>query len=89
MSSTQKETIDGDLLVESGIDYLMKLGEIIEKNDWKYSHEETLENLLVDTIAVIIPRNGIKLFFGSPPYLNVEASEDSFGIWHSGIALND
>ncbi|GFR29347.1 lig_chan-Glu_bd domain-containing protein [Trichonephila clavata] len=82
-----KESIDGDLLLESGIDYLVKLGETIQKNHWKYSYAEKLEHLLDDTTAVIIPRVALELLLGSPPYLNVKASEDSSGIWHSGIAL--
>ncbi|GFQ71079.1 lig_chan-Glu_bd domain-containing protein [Trichonephila clavata] len=82
-----KESIDGDLLLESGIDYLVKLGETIQKNHWKYSYAEKLEHLLDDTTAVIIPRTALEMLFGSPPYLNVKASEDSSGIWHSGIAL--
>ncbi|GFQ84928.1 lig_chan-Glu_bd domain-containing protein [Trichonephila clavata] len=82
-----KETIDGDLLLGSGIDYLVKLGETIKRNHWKYSYEEKLEHLLDDTTSVIIPRKALELLLGSPPYLNVKTSEDSFGIWHSGIAL--
>ncbi|GFY66710.1 lig_chan-Glu_bd domain-containing protein [Trichonephila inaurata madagascariensis] len=82
-----KEAIDGDLLLGSGIDYLVKLGETIRRNHWKYSYEETLEHLIDDTTTLILPRASLELLLGSPPYLNVKASEDSFGIWHSGIAL--
>ncbi|GFX19646.1 hypothetical protein TNCV_2075541 [Trichonephila clavipes] len=41
-------TIDRDLLCGSGIDYMVKLGEAIEKSDWKYSFAESLANLLHD-----------------------------------------
>ncbi|GFY61484.1 lig_chan-Glu_bd domain-containing protein [Trichonephila inaurata madagascariensis] len=82
-----KETIDGDLLLGSGIDYLVKLGEIVKKGSWKYSYAESLENLLDDTTAIIIPKSGIKILLGSPPYISVKLSDDYSGIWHSGIAL--
>ncbi|GFS60113.1 lig_chan-Glu_bd domain-containing protein [Trichonephila inaurata madagascariensis] len=80
-----KESIDGDLLLESGVNYLRKLGKAIKKNNWKYSYAEKLENLLDDTTAVIIPTDGITARLGSPPYISVKMSDDSFGIWHSGI----
>ncbi|GFY61482.1 lig_chan-Glu_bd domain-containing protein [Trichonephila inaurata madagascariensis] len=77
-----KESIDGDLLLGSGIDYLVKLGEIVKKGDWKYSYAESLENLLDDTTAIIIPKSGLKILLGSPPYISVKLSDD-----YSGIAL--
>ncbi|GFT32968.1 transposable element Tcb1 transposase [Trichonephila clavipes] len=83
-----KETIDGDLLLGSGIDYLVKLGDAIKKNDWKYSYSVDIESLLVDKTAVLIPTTGIKLRFGSPPYIRVKLSDDYSGVWHSGIAVN-
>ncbi|GFQ91597.1 hypothetical protein TNCT_210881 [Trichonephila clavata] len=55
-----KESIGGDLLLGSGIDYLVKLGEAIKKNDWKYSYTENIENLFVDTTAILIPTAGLK-----------------------------
>ncbi|GFR22712.1 lig_chan-Glu_bd domain-containing protein [Trichonephila clavata] len=82
-----KQSIDEDLLLDSGIDYLVKLGESVKKNDWKYSYEEKLESLLDDTTALLIPKPAIKLRFGSPPFINVKVSDDYSGIWHSGIAL--
>ncbi|GFV60179.1 lig_chan-Glu_bd domain-containing protein [Trichonephila clavipes] len=82
-----KETIDLDLLLGSGIDYLVKLGEIIKKGDWKFSYAENLENVLDDTTAIIIPKSGLKLLLGSPPYISVKLSDDYSGIWHSGMAL--
>ncbi|GFV60183.1 hypothetical protein TNCV_2610551 [Trichonephila clavipes] len=82
-----KETIYLDLLLGSRIDHLVKLGEIIKKGDWKYSYAEILENILNYTSAIIIPKSGLKIFLGSPPYISVKLPDDYSGIWHSGIAL--
>ncbi|GFY61483.1 lig_chan-Glu_bd domain-containing protein [Trichonephila inaurata madagascariensis] len=82
-----KEAIDVDLLLGSGIDHLVKLGETIQKNHWKFSYAERLEHLLDDTTAVIIPKFALELLLGSPPYIKVKKSGDYSGIWHSGIAL--
>ncbi|GFT33029.1 lig_chan-Glu_bd domain-containing protein [Trichonephila clavipes] len=82
-----KGTIDLDLLLGSGIDHLVKLGEIIQMNHWKYSYEERFEHLLDDTTTVIIPKFALELLLGSPPYIKVKNSDDYSGIWHSGIAL--
>ncbi|GFT33049.1 hypothetical protein TNCV_2148951 [Trichonephila clavipes] len=61
-----KGTIDLDLLLGSGIDHLVKLGEIIQMNHWKYSYEERFEHLLDDTTTVIIPKFALELLLGSP-----------------------
>ncbi|GFY51823.1 lig_chan-Glu_bd domain-containing protein [Trichonephila inaurata madagascariensis] len=60
-------TIDRDLLRGSGIDYMMKLREAIENNDWKYSLAENFADLLDDPAAIIAARKGLKLLLGSPP----------------------
>ncbi|GFV38656.1 glutamate receptor ionotropic, delta-1 [Trichonephila clavipes] len=80
-------TVDRDTLRGSEIDYIAKLGEAIEKNDWKYSFAESFADLLDDPTAIIIPRNTVKLLLGSPPYVRVKQSDENFGIWNMGIAL--
>ncbi|GFR09677.1 uncharacterized protein TNCT_65191 [Trichonephila clavata] len=82
-----KQTIDLDLLLESRIDYLVKLGEVIKKNDWYWSYSARIEDLLDDRIAMILPRSGLRLRVGFPPFFSLKEYDDSFGIWHSGIAL--
>ncbi|GFY40186.1 lig_chan-Glu_bd domain-containing protein [Trichonephila inaurata madagascariensis] len=84
---TPKQTMDMDLLLESGIDYLENLGEAIKKNDWFWSYLGVFEDLFEDRVAVIIARTGLRLRAGSPPFISLKESDDSFGIWHSGIAL--
>ncbi|GFU00551.1 uncharacterized protein NPIL_504551, partial [Nephila pilipes] len=71
---TSKGTIDRELLRESGIDYIVKLGEIIEKNNWGYSFSEQFADLLDDPVAIIIAKNSLRLLLGSPPYVTVKAS---------------
>ncbi|GFQ64350.1 lig_chan-Glu_bd domain-containing protein [Trichonephila clavata] len=80
-------TIDRDLLRGSGIDYMVKLGEAIEKNDWKYSFTDNIADLLDGSAAIIIPRISLKFLLGSPPYVRVKMSDENFGIWNAGIAL--
>ncbi|GFS39626.1 lig_chan-Glu_bd domain-containing protein [Nephila pilipes] len=86
--STLKGTIDRQLLRESENEYMVKLGEIIEKNNWEYSLGERVHDLLDDPVALISARSAIRLFFGSPPYINVIESNDNLGVWYSGIAVN-
>ncbi|GFW36289.1 hypothetical protein TNCV_4931511 [Trichonephila clavipes] len=76
-----------DLLLESRIDYLVKFGGAIKKNDWYWLYSGKFEDLLRDRVAVILPRSGLRLHVGVPPYINLKESDDSFGICHSGIAL--
>ncbi|GFY56223.1 hypothetical protein TNIN_175041 [Trichonephila inaurata madagascariensis] len=77
---TAAETIDRNYLRGRRIDYLEKLGDIIEVNEWKYSYSERFEDLLDDLVELIIPRRGINLLLGTPPYVRVKISDDYFGI---------
>ncbi|GFS89653.1 uncharacterized protein NPIL_315791 [Nephila pilipes] len=85
---TLKGAIDRQLLLKSENEYMVKLGEIIEKHDWEYSLSEKLPNLLDDPTVLIIPRVGLKLYLASLPNVALKESEDDLGIWHTGIALN-
>ncbi|GFR23292.1 lig_chan-Glu_bd domain-containing protein [Trichonephila clavata] len=80
-------TIDIDLLHGSHIDYVAKLGEAIEKNDWKYSYSKDIADLFDDSVATITSRKSFQFFFGSPPYVRVKMSDEYFRIWNMGIAL--
>ncbi|GFU06320.1 lig_chan-Glu_bd domain-containing protein [Nephila pilipes] len=84
---TPQATIDRELLRESGIDYMVKLGEIIEKNNWEFSFSEQFADLLDDPVAIVIPRSSLRLLLGSPPYVTVKESEDFMGIWNVGLAV--
>ncbi|GFT54682.1 lig_chan-Glu_bd domain-containing protein [Nephila pilipes] len=85
---THKGTIDRHLLRASENEYIVKLGEIIEKNDWEFSFGQKLADLLDDPVALMNTRGAFRLFFGSPPYINVRESDDTLGIWYTGIAMN-
>ncbi|GFR22043.1 glutamate receptor ionotropic, delta-2 [Trichonephila clavata] len=80
-------TIDRELLLGSDIDYMAKLGEAIEKNDWKYSYSKDFGDLFDDSVAIITSRISLQFFFGAPPYIRVKMSDEYFGIWNMGIAL--
>ncbi|GFT64052.1 glutamate receptor 2 [Nephila pilipes] len=82
-----KGTIEQEMLLRSRIDYLVKMGEMIQKNGWEYSYEERISELLENPVAIITANSGLKLLLGSPPYIAVKVSEDYFGIWHVGIAM--
>ncbi|GFS99685.1 uncharacterized protein NPIL_672661 [Nephila pilipes] len=82
---TPKESNDVDLLSASPIEYMVKLGEVIEKNNWKYSYTEQFTDHLNDTVAIIIAKMVFKVLVGSPPYVTVEASDDYLGVWHTAI----
>ncbi|GFY42839.1 hypothetical protein TNIN_469471 [Trichonephila inaurata madagascariensis] len=84
---TAAETIDRDYLRGRRIDYMEKLGDIIEVNDRKYSYSERFADLLDDPVEIIIPRRGINLLLGTPPYVSVKISVDYFGIFYFGVAL--
>ncbi|GFS43295.1 lig_chan-Glu_bd domain-containing protein [Nephila pilipes] len=84
---TPKGTIDRELLRESGIDYMVKLGEIVEKNNWEYSFAEQFTDLLDDPVAIIVPKNTLRFLLGTPPYVTVKESDDYLGIWNVGIAV--
>ncbi|GFU53009.1 glutamate receptor ionotropic, kainate 3 [Trichonephila clavipes] len=80
-------TVDRELLRESNIDYLVKLVEIIEKNDWKYPFGKSFVDLLDGPIALMMPREGMDIVLGKPPSINVKSSLDNMGIRHVGIGL--
>ncbi|GFT90452.1 glutamate receptor ionotropic, delta-1 [Trichonephila clavipes] len=84
---TPIQSMDMDLLLESEIDYLEKLGEAIKKNDWFWSYLGIFEDLFDDRVAVIVARSGLRLRAGYPSFISLKESDDYFGIWHSGIAL--
>ncbi|GFU31846.1 lig_chan-Glu_bd domain-containing protein [Nephila pilipes] len=82
-----KGTIEKDMLLRSRIDYLVKLGEMIQKNGWEYSYGENFSELLDNPVAIITANSGLKFLLGSPPYITVKVSEDYFGIWNMAIAM--
>ncbi|GFY54148.1 hypothetical protein TNIN_12691 [Trichonephila inaurata madagascariensis] len=71
----------------SAIDYVAKLGDTIEKNEWKYSYSESLEDLLADPVAMIMPAKGVAFFLGNPPIIDIKVSEDYFQFFYPAIAL--
>ncbi|GFT29787.1 lig_chan-Glu_bd domain-containing protein, partial [Nephila pilipes] len=85
---TLKGASDKQFLRESENEYMVKLGEMIAKNDWEFSYGESIQDLLDDPVALINTRGAFKLFFGSPPYINVRESDDNLGVWYTGIAMN-
>ncbi|GFQ82086.1 hypothetical protein TNCT_499731 [Trichonephila clavata] len=38
-------------------------------------------------IYIIVPRSGMNLLLGSPPFINVKPSLDNIGIWYVGIGM--
>ncbi|GFT90447.1 uncharacterized protein NPIL_342811 [Nephila pilipes] len=85
---TPKGTIDRKFLLESDIDYIVKLGEIIEKNNWEYSNSDQFADLLDNPVAIIIATNSLRLLLGTPPYVTVKASDDHLGTWNVGIVVS-
>ncbi|GFT32927.1 lig_chan-Glu_bd domain-containing protein [Nephila pilipes] len=85
---THKGTIDRQLLRESENEYMVKLGEIIEKNNWEFLLGERVQDLLDDPVALITTRVAMRLFFGSSPYINVKESDDNLSVWYTGIAIH-
>ncbi|GFS37627.1 uncharacterized protein NPIL_314761 [Nephila pilipes] len=85
---TLKGSIDRQLLRKRENEYMVKIGEIIEKNAWEFSLEERLPDILNDRLALIISRGAMGLCFGSPPYINIRESDDNLGVWYTGIAIN-
>ncbi|GFU29798.1 lig_chan-Glu_bd domain-containing protein, partial [Nephila pilipes] len=85
---TLKGSIDRQLLRKSENEYMIKMGEMIEKNDWEFSLGEGVQDLLDDSVALITTKEAMRLFFGSPPYINVRESDDNLGNWYAGIAVN-
>ncbi|GFU40541.1 hypothetical protein NPIL_535471, partial [Nephila pilipes] len=63
------------------------LGEIIEKNNWEYSYGKQFTDVLEEPVAIIISKNVLRLFLGTPPYLKVKESDDYLGVWHIAINL--
>ncbi|GFS55203.1 uncharacterized protein NPIL_528831 [Nephila pilipes] len=82
-----KGTIGQELLLKSRIDYLVKMGEMIQKNGWEYSFGENFSELLDNPIAIITSKKDLQILFGSPPYIIMKISEDYFGIWNMAIAM--
>ncbi|GFR02676.1 lig_chan-Glu_bd domain-containing protein [Trichonephila clavata] len=80
-------TVDRKLLRESNLDYLVKMVEIIEKNNWEYPFEKKFVEQLNGSIAVIMPKIGMNLLLGIPPYLNMKSSLDNMGVRYVGIGL--
>ncbi|GFS86525.1 uncharacterized protein NPIL_521831 [Nephila pilipes] len=80
-------TGDRMILLESANEYLVKLGKIIEKNNWEYSYEEEFVDLLDDPVAIIISKIGLNILLGLPPYVSVKTSNDYLGVWHMAINL--
>ncbi|GFX37249.1 glutamate receptor ionotropic, delta-1 [Trichonephila clavipes] len=80
-------TMDIDLLRASRIDYMVKLGDAIEKNDWTYSYAENFADLMNEPVALLISLKSLLLLLGNPPYVSVKPPNEYFGIWHSGIAV--
>ncbi|GFT82723.1 lig_chan-Glu_bd domain-containing protein [Nephila pilipes] len=84
---TSKGVDDRDILLGSPNEYLVKLGEIIEKNDWEYSYSEQFADLLDNPVAIMIPKILLYVLLGSPPYVTVQESDDYLGVWHMAINL--
>ncbi|GFS91077.1 uncharacterized protein NPIL_424481, partial [Nephila pilipes] len=82
---TPKEVKDRSLLGASENEYMVKMGEVIEKNNWKYSYAEQFTDHLDDPVAIIIGKIAFKILVGSPPYVTVKASDDYLAVWHTGI----
>ncbi|GFY63612.1 uncharacterized protein TNIN_113751 [Trichonephila inaurata madagascariensis] len=80
-------TVDRELLRKSDIDYLVKLVEVIEKNDWEYPYGKGFMDFLEGPTALIVPRSGMEMLLGSPPFVNVKPSLDNIGIWHAGVGM--
>ncbi|GFY74647.1 uncharacterized protein TNIN_402791 [Trichonephila inaurata madagascariensis] len=84
---TSDQSIDSNFMRGSAIDYVAKLGDTIEKNEWKYSYSERLEDLLADPVAMIMPAKGVAFFLGNPPIIDIKVSEDYFQFFYPAIAL--
>ncbi|GFT14642.1 hypothetical protein NPIL_570871 [Nephila pilipes] len=84
---TARGANDRDKILESVNEYMVKLGEMIVKNNWEYSYGEQFADLLDEPVAIIISKNVKKLFLGSPPYVSVKESDDYLGVWHVAINL--
>ncbi|GFY47315.1 uncharacterized protein TNIN_88921 [Trichonephila inaurata madagascariensis] len=80
-------TVDRELLHRSDIEYLVKLVQVIEKNDWDYQFGKRFADLLDGPTALIVPRAGMNILLGSPPFINVKPSLDNIGIWHVGVGM--
>ncbi|GFY52212.1 uncharacterized protein TNIN_476741 [Trichonephila inaurata madagascariensis] len=80
-------TVDRQLLRESNFDYLVKMVEVIDKNNWEYPFEKKFVEQLNGPVAVIMPRIGMNILLGIPPYLNMKSSLDSMAIRYVGIGL--
>ncbi|GFS38651.1 uncharacterized protein NPIL_215361 [Nephila pilipes] len=82
---TPKEAVQTDLLRATKNEYMLKLGEMIEKKDWLYSYAEQFTDHLDGPVAIIIGKIVFKILVGSPPYVSVKMSDDYLGVWHTAI----
>ncbi|GFT76187.1 uncharacterized protein NPIL_123111 [Nephila pilipes] len=82
-----KRAIEQELLLKSRIDYLAKMGEMIQKNGWEYSFGEKFSEILDNPVAIITSKKDLQILFGSPPYITMKISDDYFGIWNMAIAM--
>ncbi|GFR02680.1 uncharacterized protein TNCT_563121 [Trichonephila clavata] len=80
-------TVDRQLLRKSNLDYLVKMVEVIEKNNWEYPFGKEFVSKLDGPTALLMPRIGMDVLLGTPPYLNVKSSLDNMGIRYVGIGL--
>ncbi|GFS99689.1 uncharacterized protein NPIL_672681 [Nephila pilipes] len=80
-----KESNEQYLLQVSVNEYMVKLGEIIEKNNWQYSFTEQFTDHLEHPVAIIIARKVFSILVGSPPYVTVRLSDDYLGVWYTAI----
>ncbi|GFS92594.1 lig_chan-Glu_bd domain-containing protein [Trichonephila clavipes] len=80
-------TVDRQLLRESNFDYMVNMAKIIEKNNWEYPFGREFVSKLDGPVALVMPRTGMDVLLGTPPYLNVKSSLDNMGIRYVGIGL--
>ncbi|GFU98775.1 glutamate receptor ionotropic, kainate 3 [Trichonephila clavipes] len=80
-------TVDRQLLRESKLDYMVKMGKVIEKNNWEYPFGREFVSKLNGPVALLIPRIGMDVLLGTPPYLNAKSSLDNMGIRYVSIGL--
>ncbi|GFX14505.1 hypothetical protein TNCV_1616881 [Trichonephila clavipes] len=61
------------------------MAKAIEKNNWAFGRE--FVSKLDGPVALVMPRIGMDVLLGTPPYLNVKSSLDNMGIQYVGIGL--
>lgn len=80
-------TADGELLLQSSVGYLQRLGHTIKQNKWKYDSSGEFGGLIDKSTALISSRNMIEMRLGNPRITNKVISEDSFGVWNVAVAV--